>query len=150
MADLYKTRMRERRSHQTDWKHMDKELRRLMTIDINKRHLKNCKESNYLLLSPSYRSVTSSYHCYQLLCCLTKLNWVSSQASVVQKLRWVTNDWMQENHTTSTKTTWPLCCPIPCRNSRTRRHLKRKQNQFDSKAGITARAIETLMGQYFD
>ena len=29
--------------------------------------------------------------------------------------------------------------------------LKRnKQNQFDSKAGTTARAIETLMGQYFD
>ena len=25
-----------------------------------------------------------------------------------------------------------------------------KQNQFDSKAGTTARAIETLMGQYFD
>ena len=25
-----------------------------------------------------------------------------------------------------------------------------KQNQFDSKAGTTAKAIETLMGQYFD
>ena len=25
-----------------------------------------------------------------------------------------------------------------------------KQNKFDSKAGTTARAIETLMGQYFD
>ena len=25
-----------------------------------------------------------------------------------------------------------------------------KQNQFDSKAGTTARAIETLMDQYFD
>ena len=24
------------------------------------------------------------------------------------------------------------------------------QNKFDSKAGTTARAIETLMGQYFD
>ena len=24
------------------------------------------------------------------------------------------------------------------------------QNQFDSKAGTTARAIETLMGEYFD
>ena len=30
------------------------------------------------------------------------------------------------------------------------RHLKCKQNQFESKAGTTARAIETLMGQYFD
>ena len=28
--------------------------------------------------------------------------------------------------------------------------LSFKQNQFDSKAGTTARAIETLMGQYFD
>ena len=27
---------------------------------------------------------------------------------------------------------------------------KFKQNKFDSKAGTTARAIETLMGQYFD
>ena len=25
-----------------------------------------------------------------------------------------------------------------------------KQNQFDNKAGTTARAIETLKGQYFD
>ena len=25
-----------------------------------------------------------------------------------------------------------------------------KQNKFDSKAGTTARVIETLMGQYFD
>ena len=56
-----------------------------------------------------------------------------------------TNDWMQENHTTSNKTTWPLCCRISCRNSRTRRHLKCKQNKFDSKAGTTARAIETLI-----
>ena len=32
--------------------------------------------------------------------------------------------WMQENHTTSNKTTWPLCCRISCTNSRTRRHLK--------------------------
>ena len=48
---------------------------------------------------------------------------------------------MQENHTTSNKTTWPLCCRISCRNSRTRRHLKCKQNKFDSKAGTTARAI---------
>ena len=47
----------------------------------------------------------------------------------------------------SNKTTWPLCCRISCRNSRTRRHLKCKQNQFDSEAGTTARAIETLMGQ---
>ena len=27
---------------------------------------------------------------------------------------------MQENHTTSNKTTWPLCCRISCRNSRER------------------------------
>ena len=30
------------------------------------------------------------------------------------------------------------------------KRLMGKQNQFDSKAGTTARAIETLMGQYFD
>ena len=28
--------------------------------------------------------------------------------------------------------------------------IRCKQNQFDSKAGTTASAIETLMGQYFD
>ena len=48
---------------------------------------------------------------------------------------------MQENHTTSNKTTWPLCCRISYRNSRTRRHLKCKQTKFDSKAGTTARAL---------
>ena len=58
----------------------------------------------------------------------------------------VTNDWMQENHTTSNKTTWLVCCRISCRNSRTRRQLKCKQNKFDTKAGTTARAIETLTG----
>ena len=31
-----------------------------------------------------------------------------------------------------------------------RTRLMSKQNKFDSKAGTTARAIETLMGQYFD
>ena len=63
---------------------------------------------------------------------------------------YITNDWMQENHTTSNKTTWLVCCRISCRNSRTRRHLKCRQNKFDSKAGSTARVIETVMGQYFD
>ena len=36
---------------------------------------------------------------------------------------------MQENHTTSNKTTWLVCCWISCRNSRTRGDFKCKQNQ---------------------
>ena len=35
------------------------------------------------------------------------------------------------------------------KNSFQRPLTKKEQNQLDSKAGTTARAIETLMGEYF-
>ena len=68
---------------------------------------------------------------------------ISSRRSCNEEFDNVTNDWMQENHTTSNKTTWLVCCRISCRNSRTRRHLNCKQNKFDSKAGTAGANIST-------
>ena len=52
------------------------------------------------------------------------VNRSSTERSTLIRLSILTNDWMQENHTTSNKTTWLVCCRISWRNSRTRRHLR--------------------------